>query len=535
MNCPPVPPRLRAQIAALSLLALAGCADGVTFADIVRTDAVDTATARDVRPLSDGAEQCVPGTERPCYDGAAMTQNVGPCRAGTQRCMGVGELGTWNACAGQTLPMRETCGDGMDNDCNGRVDDTCAIDGGADTVDARGAEVPPDATADAADVADVPGMDMVEIADVPPPTDVVRFDAPPADAGVTIMTGPVGDYDVAGDTRVFVASVSGSNINGRCFAPDGTPRGAMFTIATTGVDAGDGPVQVNTARRTGLTLVSWVALDIPGDFSSRNLYSRLYDGDCNPITPMFAWPPGRSGNYVFDAAIDQDGNFVLFWQNPGSRESFLSFYDTTGTRRGTSLLVDTTRCQGNYAFHVALNALTGAGVVTCQEHASNPVVYRRFDAARAWIEPTMVVIPETMGGHSSWYESHIVGMNDVSEFAVEWEDYSTPRTFRANFYSSSGAFVRNVVLGPVTGMGYDAFRQRHQAVQIFAGRDFVFRDDASPVTIWRYSPAGDMLLGCGRSALRTDSWRTGGTNVLFLASASTVVRAALDLSAVACP
>jgi hypothetical protein len=55
---------------------------------------------------------CMEGQTRPCgVDG-------GVCRAGTQRCVD----GLWGGCEGAVGPMNEAC-DGLDNDCNGRVDD----------------------------------------------------------------------------------------------------------------------------------------------------------------------------------------------------------------------------------------------------------------------------------------------------------------------------------------------------------------------------------------------------------------------------
>jgi hypothetical protein len=63
---------------------------------------------------------------RPCYDGPAGTLGVGVCRGGNQTC----SAGTWGACAGETLPTVEVC-DGLDNNCNGVVDEGCSCIVGA--------------------------------------------------------------------------------------------------------------------------------------------------------------------------------------------------------------------------------------------------------------------------------------------------------------------------------------------------------------------------------------------------------------------
>ncbi|MEZ4468777.1 MAG: MopE-related protein, partial [bacterium] len=54
----------------------------------------------------------------PCYDGPDGTDGVGVCVAGTQACVD-GALGE---CVGQVTPSDELC-DGLDNDCNGASDD----------------------------------------------------------------------------------------------------------------------------------------------------------------------------------------------------------------------------------------------------------------------------------------------------------------------------------------------------------------------------------------------------------------------------
>jgi hypothetical protein len=65
---------------------------------------------------------CTAGDTRACYTGPAGTEGVGPCAGGTQTCNSGGT--GWGDCTGQTLPAQEggRCTDGVDNDCNGKID-----------------------------------------------------------------------------------------------------------------------------------------------------------------------------------------------------------------------------------------------------------------------------------------------------------------------------------------------------------------------------------------------------------------------------
>jgi hypothetical protein len=66
----------------------------------------------------------MPGQMQACYTGPAGTQGVGICGPGMQTC---GADGTFGACAGDTVPAAEACGNGADDDCNGKVDDGACV------------------------------------------------------------------------------------------------------------------------------------------------------------------------------------------------------------------------------------------------------------------------------------------------------------------------------------------------------------------------------------------------------------------------
>lgn len=62
---------------------------------------------------------CTPGTTQACFPGLPGQQAMGRCAPGEQRCEGTGEFGAWGPCSGAVTPMQETCGNNIDEDCDG--------------------------------------------------------------------------------------------------------------------------------------------------------------------------------------------------------------------------------------------------------------------------------------------------------------------------------------------------------------------------------------------------------------------------------
>lgn len=72
--------------------------------------------------VNEGCRCAQKGSTRPCYRGNLSTQSVLPCHAGSQECL---PDNTWSAvCEQQALPKKEEC-NGLDDDCNGQIDDNC--------------------------------------------------------------------------------------------------------------------------------------------------------------------------------------------------------------------------------------------------------------------------------------------------------------------------------------------------------------------------------------------------------------------------
>ncbi|MBS2025986.1 MAG: hypothetical protein JST92_26605, partial [Deltaproteobacteria bacterium] len=70
------------------------------------------------------------GATRDCYGPGlnSPTLHHTPCRKGTETCVRSGNTSKWGVCSGQVEPTSEIC-DGVDNDCDGNVDDLVKNEG----------------------------------------------------------------------------------------------------------------------------------------------------------------------------------------------------------------------------------------------------------------------------------------------------------------------------------------------------------------------------------------------------------------------
>ncbi|MCS6900044.1 MAG: MopE-related protein [Myxococcales bacterium] len=85
--------------------------------------------------LDDDCDGGIDGMTRPCYSGPEGTLGVGACQAGNQKCNATaGGPESYGPCIGEVLPKDEVC-DGLDNDCDGLVDEEISNNKGNKTGD----------------------------------------------------------------------------------------------------------------------------------------------------------------------------------------------------------------------------------------------------------------------------------------------------------------------------------------------------------------------------------------------------------------
>ena len=91
-----------------------GCEEQMT-PSVEQCDTLDN----DCNGITDEGCDCVDGNSQSCYGGPSDTKGVGLCHGGEQSC----NDGSWSSsCSGQRLPAAESC-NGSDDDCDGKTDE----------------------------------------------------------------------------------------------------------------------------------------------------------------------------------------------------------------------------------------------------------------------------------------------------------------------------------------------------------------------------------------------------------------------------
>jgi len=212
-------------------------------------------------------------------------------------------------------------------------------------------------------------------------------------------------------------------------------------------------------------------------FDDAGQYVQFFDENCQAQNS-----PIRLGRYggdpYHDIDADNQGGFAVVtkrFDNLPQETYDLFLFKNAPLQKTLSI----SGCGNPSAAHVALQKTTGAGVVTCQGHFYEPIRYRRFDANGNWVEPNLVIIPETLNNQSSYYDSHEVVMNNDGSFAIFWQvdgrisDPNGLGLLKANFYSAGGNLLNSATLESTEAHLFDGFRGYNAKISKLSNGDMI--------------------------------------------------------------
>jgi len=313
-------------------------------------------------------------------------------------------------------------------------------------------------------------------------------------------------FDVADDGSMTVAEVKKGEIAAACFGPGGVVTKAPFAVAQMGPQDKEGwnSVYVSRADKThesvlAVHLESGPASGTGQDPSTWRLF--WLDSACNvaggPVDVQDLGIKTTLGtSEYFDIVMGDTGQtaavYVAKDTEEGQIHNKLVIFDKTGKQVGSKVPFGQSECQ-DWGIRVAMRETTGELGVSCQNHASGPVLFQRFSATGEAVDPNMVIVVPSDKSNSSWYDSHTLGMNDAGGFVVVWER-SNDNSLRAAFYGADGALLSDQNVGGVTQQ-FDGYRRRHARVQSLSDGSFVIPEAHSgtmPCATW-WSASGAAL------------------------------------------
>jgi RHS repeat-associated protein len=212
--------------------------------------------AFDIGAIEGTDPRCTPGATESCYSGPGGTQGVGICRAGTRTCQA---NGTFGPCQGEVLPQEAESCNGLDDDCDAQTDEgfgqqTCGIGACQRTVSTC-ENGQPQVCTPGAPIAEICGNTVDDDCDGQvDELDACPVNQPPAITSAPVTTAAEGQaysYDVSatdpdtGDTLTFSLTVApfGMTI-------DPTTGGIQWTPEV--VQAGEQAVTVQVRDNGGL-------------------------------------------------------------------------------------------------------------------------------------------------------------------------------------------------------------------------------------------------------------------------------------------
>ncbi len=170
----------------------------------------------------------------------------------------------------------------------------------------------------------------------------------------------------------------------------------------------------------------------PNAATSTGVYTRLFDGNNNPLTPEIQVNTYTIGNQSDGTiAMDADGDFVVVWasdgQDPdGSSGIYGQRFDSMGRKLGTEFRVNSNTPNDQVTPGVAMDAAGNFVVVWATQGQTLGYSYdihaQLYNYGGNRVGSEFLVNMANDPGRDGWEQHPAVAMNSSGEFIVAWED-----------------------------------------------------------------------------------------------------------------
>ncbi len=214
--------------------------------------------------------------------------------------------------------------------------------------------------------------------------------------------------------------------------------------------------EIMVSGASGDQLYPAMDMDVSGDFLicwadygvSKGIKARLYDSNGVAQGSEITVVSG-SGNQGFpDCAMDDDGDFVIVWEDSTGYNIYAQRYDAGGVAQGS--MIDVAEGVGNERYPAVSMDSSGDFVVGWQDDlaTTNDIAFQRYDSSG--ISQGGVTTVASGAGDQG---DVALAMDSSGDFVVAWEDNASgANDVRARRYNADGS-AQNGVLEVASGAG----------------------------------------------------------------------------------
>lgn len=217
------------------------------------------------------------------------------------------------------------------------------------------------------------------------------------DEGVCPTPFSISDFDVSGTGAVVAVGALNDRIQMMCFRADGTVARAAFDVAGPEFE-GDkwSHVDVARARTSGNVTLTFAYWNFPrSNWDARN-YIAFFDADCALVRgPMVLDSdlPNQTINRQASLLMTDDGASYLINEHQTAAQFRVLAFDASGQRRAAVTIPTPTECSGGALSRtLALDAKTGDFTVVCEKDGRS---LRRYRADGVPLDPAFVPIADS--------------------------------------------------------------------------------------------------------------------------------------------